>query len=381
MKFEKLAIRANTVVVNRGVEKVANAALRMRDGLLSRAGLGGRRARYDDRRYEFVGGAGDGLRRRHYDKSLRLLWKSEEHSPWLPFRDCTSGERALMDMAVRSLSEEERAARERLAMPEYRALLDREYSRREKQAIVNVLSAIGHGEAYAWIVSADLLGEVQSTGARAALTTQVLEEAKHFVVLRELLQAFDVPIPRQSAWEYLLLEGVAKSKGLEKFFGMNVVVEGVALGLFGMLSHLPGLEVLRLFHLDESRHTGLPVNYLAEFPLTWWQSNSPLARWRRLRIVLPALGLLPHLEPDLAELGVDAFEFGGSTLRKITALAERSGFLLPVTGDQLVSALEVVFNSYCRATRDDHGYQAFAKAETTRGEQERAIEREIFGVC
>lgn len=52
-----------------------------------------------------------------------------------------------------------------------------------------MLSAIGHGEAYAWLVSAELLGHVKSTGARAALTMQVLEEAKHFVVLRELLRA------------------------------------------------------------------------------------------------------------------------------------------------------------------------------------------------
>jgi hypothetical protein len=55
-----------------------------------------------------------------------------------------------------------------------------------------------------------------------------------------------------------MLERVLKARGVEKLFGMNVLVEGIALGLFGMLSHLPGLELLRLFHLDESRHTGLP---------------------------------------------------------------------------------------------------------------------------
>ena len=101
---------------------------------------------------------------------------------------------------------------------------------------------------------------MKSTGARAALTLQVVEEAKHFVVLRELLQAFEVPIPRQSAWEYLFLEGVLGARGVERLYGMNVLVEGIALGLFGLLNHLPGLEVLRLFHLDESRHTGLPSN-------------------------------------------------------------------------------------------------------------------------
>ena len=56
---------------------------------------------------------------------------------------------------------------------------------------MNLLTPVAHGEAYAWLVAADLLQDVKSTGARAAFTMQVLEEAKHFVVLRELIQAFD----------------------------------------------------------------------------------------------------------------------------------------------------------------------------------------------
>jgi hypothetical protein len=269
---------------NRALDRVLNRAVRSIDGVKGAVGLGGRRARYDDVRYEFEGGARDGLRKKHYDKSMRLLWKAEEHAPWSSFKDCTSAERNVLDMATRALTPEEEEARRRIGAPEFKALLQREYTLAERQAIVNILSAIGHGEAYAWLVSADLLADVKSTGARAALTMQVLEEAKHFVVLRELLQAFEVPIPRLSAWEYMFLEGVRKAPGLEKFYGMNVLVEGIALSLFGLLSDLPGLEVLRLFHLDESRHTALPSNYLQEFPLSRWKSLNPVARWRRLRM-------------------------------------------------------------------------------------------------
>lgn len=175
------------------------------------------------------------------------------------------------------------------------------------------------------------------------------------------------------------MESVAKADGLEKFFGMNVVVEGIALSLFGMLSHLPGLEVLRLFHLDESRHTGLPGNYLKEFPLTPWQSHNPVARARRLKIVLPALMLVPYLEKDLAVLGVDAFAMGGSILRKVGYLAERNGFYLPVPVDMLLLHLERLFNLYCSGTRPGHSYQPYMKMDTTRGERERAVEAEIFG--
>jgi len=201
-----------------------------------------------------------------------------------------------------------------------------------------------------------------------------------FVVLRELLQVFDAPIPRQSAWEYLLLEQAYKAKGVEKLFGMNVLVESIALGLFGLMGEMPGLELLRLFHLDESRHTGLPANYLAEFPLTAWERKNPLARLRRLKIILPTLALIPLLEEDMAELGIDVFEFGGSVIRKISTLAERGGFEMAVPRDKLLSDLDELFNLYCTKTRPGFARRSFVDAETTRGQAQLEVEREIFGV-
>lgn len=378
MQLEKLPVNRRAVRVNHSLEKAVSRVVRGRDHALRALHLGGRKANYDDSRYEFLGGPGDTLRQKHYDKSLRMLWKAEANAPWLGFHDATRQERQLMDMAERGLTDVEREHRRRLSRPEFKAMLDREYTPRQKQAIVNILAAIGHGEAYAWLVSAELLGEVRSTGARAALTMQVLEEAKHFVVLRELIGAFGVPIPGQSAWEYLLLEGVYKAKGVEKLFGMNVLVESIALGLFGLMGEMPGLEILRLFHLDESRHTGLPTNYLREFPLTRWQRRNPLARARRLRIVLPTLMLVPLLEEDMAELGVDAFEFGGSVIRKISTLADRAGFDMPSPRQKMLADLNELFNAYCRLTRPGHRHRDFTAAETTRGAEQLAVEREIL---
>jgi hypothetical protein len=227
-------------------------------------------------------------------------------------------------------------------------------------------------------VSAELLGQVQSTGARTALTMQVLEEAKHFVVLRALLRSFDVPIPRQSAWEYLLLENVLKLEGLEKLFGMNVLVEGIALSFFGLLAGAPGLEILQMFHLDEARHAALPSNYLAEFPMSDWAKKNPVARARRLKLVLPALCLMPHLEPDLNELGIDAYEFGGSVVSKISALAYRNGFYLPMPRWALLLALDAVFNGWCSATRQDHRWTSFTGFDSTKLEALRKVERKVF---
>lgn len=378
MRFAKIEISPRTTENVRAAERVLNNIVRGRDALLAKLHAGGRKARYDDEHYEFLGGPGDVMRKKHYDKSLRLLWKAESVAPYLDFHDCTEVEHQLQDMAFRTMSDEEKQEVRRLSTAEYKAMLDREYTPREKQAIVNVLSAIGHGEAYAWLVSAELLGQVQSTGARAALTMQVLEEAKHFLVLRSLLQAFDVPIPRLTAPEYMLLEGVVKADGLEKLFGMNVVVEGIALGLFGMMSSFPGLEILRLFHLDESRHTALPSNYFREFPLSLRDRKSKRKQLQRLAMILPAVALIPTLEDDLAELGIDVFEFGGSVIRKIAHLAERNGFTLPVSNELLLTRLDDLMNAYCDVARPHHRRRSFTAAETTKGLRELSIEGEVF---
>jgi hypothetical protein len=344
------------------IERVANRFVRSRDRARSAIGLGGRKALYDDASYEFVGGAGERMRKRHYDKSLRLLWKAGTHAPYLDFKDCSPAEKALFEQAVEGMNAEEKGLVEQLSLPEFKSRLNAAYTPKQKQAIVNVLSSIGHGEAYAWLVSAELLGEVKSTGARAAFTMQVLEEAKHFIVLRELLRAFDVPIPRQSAWDYLFLEGVYKAKGLDKAYGMNVVVESFALNLFGKFGEWPCMELLKLFHLDESRHSALPHSYFSDFPMTAWQKNNPVARVRRLKMVLPALALIVHHEEDLAVLGIDAFDLGGSILRKVTSLGDRCGFHLAIPRKALLSLLDEAFNQYRFLTREDHVRKSYTEA-------------------
>lgn len=381
MHFVKIPVNERAVDINRRVERAVNRAVRTYDSVMGRIGLGGRRAAYDDEAYEFIGGAKDNLRKKHYDKSLRLLWKAEHVAPWSTFKDAGEAEKALMNIAERGMSEAEKAARAKISSAEFKAALDREYTPAQKKALVTILSKIGHGEAYAWLVSASMLNEVKSTGARAAVTMQIMEEAKHFVVLRELIQAFDVPIPRQAAWDYLLLEGCLRAKGLNRFFGMNVLVETIALSIFGLLSDKPGLEVLRMFHLDESRHTALPDNYFREFPLTEWQKRNPAARMSRLVMALPAVPLVLLLEPELAELGVDVFEFAGSVLRKAVHLAERSGFLLPLPGRELLATFNWIFNQYCVLTRENHQFRNYMAADTTHGAAESAVEREIFGAA
>jgi len=381
MEVKKIAVNETAQRVNEKTEQYLNTLVRAYDQVLGTLHLGGRKADYDDTNYEFVGGANDELRKKHYDKSLRLLWKAEQHASWSSFHDLSRDEELLMKMADDALNENEKREVERIKTAEFKALLDREYTPAQKQAIVNILSLIGHGEAYAWLVSNEVLRDVKSTGAKAALTMQVLEEAKHFVVLRELIMAFGMEIPRLPVYEYVMLEGTLKAKGLEKFFGMNVLVEGIALSIFGALSKYPGLEVLQMFHLDESRHCALPTNYLKTQPLTWWEKNNPASMVKRFMMVLPAIPLAMKMEKDFAELGIDVFEFGGSLVRKVINLAYRVGFHLPLPQENMKAFVNYMFNAYCSATREGHNFREFLDSESTLGEAELAVEREVFGIA
>ena len=175
MKFQKLQVNENAQRVNDTLEAYVNFAVRGFDTLMGTVGLGGRAADYDDLNYEFMGGANDELRKKHYDKSLRLLWKAEKHAEWSTFNDLNKEEAMLLKMAGESLNQGEKKQLERMKSAEFKELLAREYTPAQKQALVNILSMIGHGEAYAWLVSNEVLRDVKSTGAKAAasLTTGV----------------------------------------------------------------------------------------------------------------------------------------------------------------------------------------------------------------
>jgi len=135
MSRQTIRYSRRAAAVTHRCERALNAYVRGRDRVLERLHLGGRKADYDDQAYEFVGGPADGLRKKHYDKSLRLLWKAQANAPWLDFRDASRDERTLMDQALRAMNDEEKEARKRLSLPEYKALLDREYSYEQKEAI------------------------------------------------------------------------------------------------------------------------------------------------------------------------------------------------------------------------------------------------------
>ena len=87
---------------------------------------------------------------------MRLLWKAEQHAPWSSFRDLTDDEQAVLKQAFEKLSADEKLQLKKMRSGNFQKALN---------------------AAYAWMVSAELLAQCKSTGGRAAITMQMLEEA------------------------------------------------------------------------------------------------------------------------------------------------------------------------------------------------------------
>jgi hypothetical protein len=99
-----------------------------------------------------------------------------------------------------------------------------------------------------------------------------------------------------------------------------------------------------------------------------------------LSLILPLVPAVALGEEDLAELGIDAFDFAGATARKVFHLSDRVGFSFPIPTSALTSVLNVAFNAVASLTRADHTKKDYLQAETTRGKAELDVEAEVFGL-
>jgi len=109
-----------------------------------------------------------------------------------------------------------------------------------------------------------------------------------------------------------------------------------------------------------------------------WQKHNPAARIRRLRMALPTVPLILLMEKDMAELGIEIFDFAGSVLRKVATLSDKSDFALPVTTTRLLLGFNRLFNLYAKATREDHRFKNFMTSDTSVDASVAAVEKPIF---
>jgi hypothetical protein len=132
---------------------------------------------------------------------------------------------------------------------------------------LKILSILMWGELAAWAISADLAERIDDVDAKMAATSQAHDEARHFYVLRDYLNAIGKPVPHlPGLGRRLLIDILSTDSLVHKLVGMQLLVESNALAIFRALAESkiePILcDLMPFYERDEARHVGLGVLYL-----------------------------------------------------------------------------------------------------------------------
>src|SRR5204862_1748645 len=124
------------------------------------------------------------------------------------------------------------------------------------------------GEQAALALCAQLLDMVPEMETKFCLAGQIIDEARHVEVFGRYLEKLGVHAPINRPLEELIHRLLESDHYGEKIVGMQIFLEGIAVGIFQRFqtdSPDPLMrDILRLVLRDESRHAGFGVIYLGD---------------------------------------------------------------------------------------------------------------------
>ncbi len=143
-----------------------------------------------------------------------------------------------------------------------------DYDRLRAQQRAFTFTQLFMGEQAALALCAQLLNMVPEMETRFCLSGQIIDEARHVEVFGRYLEKLGVESPLNPALEDLVHRLLDTDHYGEKIVGMQIFLEGVAVGLFQRFqndSPDPLMrDLIKLVLRDESRHAGFGVIYLAD---------------------------------------------------------------------------------------------------------------------
>ena len=181
----------------------------------------------------------------------------------------------------------------------------------EKRAALGaVLSVLMWGELAAWKIAAQLADRLEQMPPKLAATSQAHDEARHFYVLVDYLQALGhTPGPLDRRARLLLESSLQTQDVVKKVMGMQLMIEALALTVFQSLREAqvePVLtELLRYYEKDEARHVGLGLQFLPDQLQRLSKVRTAELLAFEVQLMLAALLELKALEPHFRVLGVD----------------------------------------------------------------------------
>jgi hypothetical protein len=129
-----------------------------------------------------------------------------------------------------------------------------------------ILSQLLHGEQGALMVAGELVAAVPDYEAKLYVASQAMDEARHVEVFARYIRKLDKIYPAQPVLKDILAKIVKTPHWQSKMVGMQVILEGLALGTFINVRAATGCELLRelLTYVtkDEARHVAFGNLYL-----------------------------------------------------------------------------------------------------------------------
>ncbi|WP_428265443.1 ferritin-like domain-containing protein [Haliangium sp.] len=246
-----------------------------------------------------------------------------------------------------------------------------------------MLSQFLHGEQGALMAAAQVTEAVQFFDGKLYGATQVVDEGRHVEVFHRYLDTKLEKLYQINDNLFVIIDALMEDSRWDmKFLGMQIMVEGLALGAFGtlyQLTHEPLLkELLKMVIQDEARHVHYGVLALREhirhhltererreredwaFEVAllmrnrfmsyevyeeWFEGTLSREQWRHLVVTSPGFELFRQvmfrrLVPNLREIGL--------LTPRIQSAYERVGLMKyfngqaadQLTGDQLIADLD-----------------------------------------
>jgi hypothetical protein len=151
-------------------------------------------------------------------------------------------------------------------MPWFKKLSKRQQETFSAHSTAQLLSQFLHGEQGALLTAATIAHGVPDVKAKYYAATQAMDEARHVEVYERYVKKIAIDYP-MTPWLKLLIDTTLKSNDYMKvMIGMNMIVEGLALGAFNNMYKQTEEPLLKsiTFNVmrDESRHVSFGHVYL-----------------------------------------------------------------------------------------------------------------------
>lgn len=180
-----------------------------------------------------------------YNRAKQNQWDAEEIIPW----------DTPVDPSKPLINNEQDIYHK---MPFFKKLSKSQQETFTAHSTAQLLSQFLHGEQGALMTAACVTHSVPDAGAKLYAATQTMDEARHVEVYAKYCDKIAIVYP-MSPWLKTLIDATLQSDRYEKvMIGMNMIVEGLALGAFNNMYRTTTCPLLKkiTFNVmrDESRH-------------------------------------------------------------------------------------------------------------------------------